>query len=251
MTGAGKEGVNNNEAKLRSFLHIRQIFDLLNKEFALYKITYIIYNFSDDFTIIKGYPIKEDILEEPIDKEEPEENNNIIDEIDENKALLNSPELENNPSSSLNYKDFSPSSKYSLLKPHLLSFFIHVYIDSMKVFEDFSKFTSIICKLVEKERNRLDSLISYKLDYPEYLFDHLLKTFTKLINILRTESVLGEEEEEKKGDSNKNLGVFKDFARSLMKSFNNNIFDREIVSFIIKYTNYLYFIDQYSYSDNS
>jgi len=32
LTGVGKKGVNNNEAKLRNFLSINYIFDLLNKE---------------------------------------------------------------------------------------------------------------------------------------------------------------------------------------------------------------------------
>ena len=129
--------------------------------------------------------------------------------------------------SSVNYKDFAPISDFTLLKPHLLSFFLHVYIDSSKIFEDFSKFLPNFCKLVEKERNRLETLVTYKLDFPEFLLGKLLKNFTKLINILRTESLMIDEEN--KEDSGKFFDVFKDFANSLLKTLMGRTFDKDTV----------------------
>lgn len=131
--------------------------------------------------------------------------------------------------SSVEFKDFTPSTKYSLLKPHLINFFHNVYIDTAKVFEEFSKFSSNICKLVKKESNRLETLESYKLDYPDYLLGNLLKIFTKLMNVLRTESMLSSEEEKNDSNQNQFLECFKEFADSLLKALKKNYFDKETV----------------------
>lgn len=187
---------------------------------------------SDDMTITKGYPVKSDIMEESEKESEANFDKDDLekDEVDEEKELLSNPPLFQHDTS-FNYKDYTVSSSYSLLKPHLLSFFNHVYIDSTKAFDEFSKYSQNIVKLVEKEHFRIENLVSYKPDYPGYLFKYMLGIFTKLMNILRTESLLGEEEE-KEEDSGKHLKSFREFGHALMKAILGKIFDNEIVFFL-------------------
>lgn len=183
--------------------------------------------------------MKSEIMEESEKESEANFDKDDLDkdEIDEEKELLpNLPPLQND--ASFNYKDYTASSSYSLLKPHLLSFFNHVYIDSTKAFDEFSKYRENIVKLVEKEKFRIENLVSYKPDYPGYLFKYMLGIFTKLMNILRTESLLGEEEE-KEEDSGKQLKSFKEFGQTLMKAILGKIFDNDIVFLFI----FEFFID--------
>lgn len=163
-------------------------------------------------------------------------------EIMEEKELVEEEELkdqkEETPKSKhseenkyLNFKEYTPSTKYSLLKPHLISFFHHVYISSSKFYEDFTKFSNNITSYIKKEKNRLETLISYKLDYPEYLIGNLLKVLTKLVDIFRNEGLFSEEEN--KTDLNKFLEETKQFSQILMNLILKNCFDRDIVLPII------------------
>ena len=147
------------------------------------------------------------------------------DEKEEEKVI----ELESKKKKSPNdYMDFEDCKGDSLIKPHLLSFFNHVFIDSAKVFEDFSKYTSNICALVQKETKRLDELSSYKVDYPKYLFGRILKIFNKMLGILIGESSLVENNEEHI-EEHKFRDDFKNFARSLLHALTSNMFDKEMV----------------------
>lgn len=129
----------------------------------------------------------------------------------------------------LSYKDYTASTKYALLKPHLLSFFHHVYINSNKLYDDFAKFSDNIIRFVEKERKRLQTLVTYKLDYPEYLLGHLLKILNQLIDIFKSEFLLGDEENT--SDSNKKfIETMKEFSHALMKALMDDIFDKDQVN---------------------
>lgn len=162
--------------------------------------------------------------------EEKEELKEDLEDEEEKTPKSQTLEPKKQEKNYLSYKDYTASTKFALLKPHLLSFFHHVYINSNKLYEDFAKFSDNIIKFVEKEMKRLQTLVTYKLDYPEYLLGNILKILNQLIDIFKSEFLLGDEENT--SDSNKKfIETMKEFSHALMKALMEDIFDKDQVKY--------------------